>query len=617
MITLEVTSVNGAPATRRIAAQFDELGGSIGRGDVNTLVLPDPEKVISRTHANVRCRAGEYKIEDRGTAVPVHLNGQPLGNGREATIRAGDVIQIGPYALRVSATTPAARAPIGPTGAAHGSAGSGAAPKDDPLAMFGGGGVGASNPFGDLLGHAARPARAAPPSPDGRIPEQRASRAAPAAQAPSAAGGMQRMFDDPFAEPASMPRESRRPQQGGGAGIPDDFDPFAPTPRAGHGKIPDDMEFSLGSGDRARDGNINDLFGLGAGPSDDPFGPGHPLGDPSPVRPGGTAAHAQRNDTPEIHAAFQAPVARPDPLMAWRDATTGLLPLSPLAPANPPASMFVSWDANSGSSTGEIRTVIIPAADSSGANAAPPRRPADAAPPRPQAPPTAAPTPPSSAAPARASSTAPAAPPAAGADALLRAFLDGAGVPDLKMAGQLTPQLMQVFGQLLREATQGTLDLLVARSIVKREMRAQATMIAARENNPLKFSPNVEAALSHLLNPQARGFMSPLRAMRDAYDDLRAHQFAVMTGMEAAIAAVLGRFRPAELELRLAAKSLIDSMLPMNRKAKLWDLFEDRYGELARELEDDFHTLFGKEFLRAYEEQLDKLDHDSAGQRKG
>ena len=82
---------------------------------------------------------------------------------------------------------------------------------------------------------------------------------------------------------------------------------------------------------------------------------------------------------------------------------------------------------------------------------------------------------------------------------------------------------------------QGTLDLLRARGLTKSEMRADVTMIMAQDNNPLKFSPTVEAALTHLLAPQVHGFMPPLRAMKDAYDDLRAHQLGFLAGMRAAL----------------------------------------------------------------------------------
>ncbi|MDE2366739.1 MAG: type VI secretion system-associated FHA domain protein TagH, partial [Betaproteobacteria bacterium] len=197
-----------------------------------------------------------------------------------------------------------------------------------------------------------------------------------------------------------------------------------------------------------------------------------------------------------------------------------------------------------------------------------------------------------------------------GRDELLGAFLDGAGVPDLAIAGGLTPQFMNTLGQLLRESTQGTLDLLLARMLTKREVRAELTLIAPRENNPLKFSPTVEAALAHLLAPQGRGFMTPLQAMKDAHDDLCAHQFGFMAGMRAALAGVLERFDPEELERRLTQKTVIDTLLHINRKAKLWDLFAERYKEISHEAEEDFHALFGKEFLRAYEAQIARLDQD-------
>ncbi len=199
--------------------------------------------------------------------------------------------------------------------------------------------------------------------------------------------------------------------------------------------------------------------------------------------------------------------------------------------------------------------------------------------------------------------------PTANQDELLRAFLTGAGVPNLEMPTHLTPEFMTLIGQLLRESTQGTLDLLLARSMTKSEIRADRTMIAPQDNNPLKFSPNVEAALVHLLAPKGRGFMTPQQAMKDAHDDLRAHQFGFMAGMRAALAGVLERFDPQTLEQRLTTqKNMMDALFPMNHRAKLWDLFIERYSDISREAEEDFHALFGKEFLRAYEAQVAKLD---------
>jgi FHA domain-containing protein len=195
-------------------------------------------------------------------------------------------------------------------------------------------------------------------------------------------------------------------------------------------------------------------------------------------------------------------------------------------------------------------------------------------------------------------------------DELLAAFLRGLASTH-QPPEMLTPGLMERIGSMLRSATEGTLQLLLTRQEFKREVRAEVTMIAAQANNPLKFSPTVEVALAHLLGPGVRGFMPPEAAMRDAFNDLRAHQFGVMVGMRAALAHVITRFEPAELEKKISAKSALDALFSANRKAKLWDQFVALYGGIASEAEDDFHNLFGKAFLEAYEEQMARLKSDT------
>jgi FHA domain-containing protein len=578
VIIIEVTTVNGQPSVDPLAAEFDELGGNIGRADGNTLVLSDPEKVISRRHASIAFRNGRYVVCDHGTATPVYVNGRAVGNGQEAPIDVGDELRIGGFTLAVKpgATAPAPVAPV-----AHPAAGES---RDDPLELLGrrGGGGGV---FDDLR-EPVRDTRAAPARPP------RATSVDPLAAAPGAG------------------RDA-----GSGMAIPPDFDPFAPqapaaAPQGASGPlIPDDFDVLRGAGSGAP--SIDKLFDLEPGARGDPFEPGHPIGEPisqpntaarsDPLAslrasPGaGSASPTQRDDVPEVRGSFRLPEAKLDPVAR------------PPAPARDAQAngMIVSWTDAAGPPD-RIKTVVIHSRPTPPPDAAPRRTDPfgnqwrdtkRAAPPAPPAPTPASP-------PAQ-----PPQPTASDAE-LLRAFLAGAGVPELKLP-PLSPKLMEIFGQLLREATKGTLDLLAARAITKREMRADMTVIVAAENNPLKFSPNAEAAMSHLLSPQGRGFMTPLRAMRDAYDDLRAHQFAFVAGMRAALAGVLARFDPGTLEQRLTEKSMIDSVLPMNRKAKLWGLFEQLHSDIQREAEDDFDALFGREFLRAYEAQLARLEREA------
>ena len=187
-----------------------------------------------------------------------------------------------------------------------------------------------------------------------------------------------------------------------------------------------------------------------------------------------------------------------------------------------------------------------------------------------------------------------------------RALQQGLGVA----TGGLKPEHAQRVGELLRAMTQGTLELLTARMVAKRELGAAATQLRTRENNPLKFSPDVDAALSHLLGPSERGFLAPQVAVTEAFDDLRAHQVALLAGMRAALDTVMSRFDPNALEQRLAPGGALENLIPANRRARLWSAYGDEYARIVSEIEDDFDALLGRAFLKAYQAQLQALEVD-------
>ena len=391
MLKIAVKSHKGTPLDTEVSSEFGAEGGTIGRSPDNTLLLPDPDRIISRVHARVIPRDGHVFIRDNGTTVPVVVNGRALGNGNEARLALGDEIRIAGYAMFVV--------------------------------------------------HAEGPPHTN-----------------------SAA-------DETATMPALREGTMLSWSEGGVAAAEERIESFiVPSP-----------------------------------PDEDPDLPA-----PAPSGPEATPAPASARELSGVAGAHHAAPA---------PAATGL-----------PAP-YAAHD-----SVDDLR------------------------------------------------------------DALLR----GAGVPDLALAGGLTPEFMEQLGHVMRETVRGLLDLLVARATAKREVRADATIIVASDNNPLKFSPGVDAAITHLLVPKGQGFMPPLRAISDACESLRLHQQGFLAGMRAALAASLGRFDPAQLEARAPPASLADSLLPMNHKSKLWSMYEELYGQLSKEAEADFYKLFGQEFLRAY-----------------
>jgi type VI secretion system FHA domain protein len=197
------------------------------------------------------------------------------------------------------------------------------------------------------------------------------------------------------------------------------------------------------------------------------------------------------------------------------------------------------------------------------------------------------------------------APPAADAGRLLAAFLESAGVAGL--VPNADPEAaLRAAGEVFRVMVEGLRQVLISRAAVKNEFRVEQTMLRARDNNVLKFSVTTEDAVAALLQPGKPGYMPPLEAAREAFDDVRSHEMAVMAGVQTALVSLLKRFEPGALERRLQP-GVLDNILPAARKARYWELFCDTYKEIAREAEDDFQSVFGREFARAYAAQMRKL----------
>ena len=107
MLQIRVVSVAGQPPATPIVAQFGPAGGSIGRNEGNTLVLPDEAKTISRQHALIQMQGQGYVLLDKG-ANPTLRNRVPVGAGQVVPLEPGDELCIGPYVLTVERPAAAA-----------------------------------------------------------------------------------------------------------------------------------------------------------------------------------------------------------------------------------------------------------------------------------------------------------------------------------------------------------------------------------------------------------------------------------------------------------------------------------------------------------------------------
>ena len=229
-----VVSHRGIAVSPPRSASFGPEGGSIGRADSSSLVLDDPERTVSRVHAQVLCRGDQFFIVDRGSN-PLLCNGHPLGAGNEAALSNGDRLTIGGFELSVQG--------IG-VGSPHAGSAGGGAPSTAGNAI--------DDPFADLLVGLESP-RSSQPAP---VPR-------PAANSGTPVPSRSPLFDDPMGAVASS-----------GSSV----DPFAdllgpqasgsPTGRADQAHDFSDLAIPSGGSSSS----LDQLFGLGA-----PGGAGDPL----------------------------------------------------------------------------------------------------------------------------------------------------------------------------------------------------------------------------------------------------------------------------------------------------------------------------------------------------
>jgi type VI secretion system FHA domain protein len=191
----------------------------------------------------------------------------------------------------------------------------------------------------------------------------------------------------------------------------------------------------------------------------------------------------------------------------------------------------------------------------------------------------------------------------------LEDLLTGAGLrPE-----DVTPELAEDLGRILRVVVEGVMDVLAARQQTKEEFRVGVTTFKrGGDNNPLKFSSNLEDALHKLFVQRQEGYLGPVEAFEDAFEDLKNHQVATLDGMRKAFAAMLQRFDPEKLQERFDRQQR-GALVAVPARLRYWDLYGDWFRDMVGDA-DSFQELFGEEFAEAYDHQLRSLKDRRAGE---
>lgn len=583
---------------------FYPPGGTIGRGTDNNLVLPDNDRSISRLQAIVHISGtGECRVTNRGNVTRVVLNDIPLERGRQVELQDGDILGIDEYRIEVSDliqdTQPVSR-------------------------------------MAEEMYPKPTPAPTAKPAPAPTAAPKNAAEGAPASVPTEIWDSLMQEFSisDSISSSRAKPAE------------PQNFNPFA-EPKEPE-RNPEDPLSLLGDHEPLvapksldSDNLFNDeqLF-----KNDSIFNDATPSTLVPPVEP----VQAPKESAPEsdeldplalFGGSGSAPQARSDDPLGLLSGAVPLAHADEIAPAKPqePSSPIIT-DLQASEPPAEPQPIItdLHADDLSGtplfAEEEPmplqegvqePQDYAGITLPTPQAVQRSAAQTPKGRLridPVQ-SPGAKSAPASTSGDSgdvlqgeLLEALLEGMGLGDMQPVPQFDKENMRQFGQMLSMFSQGTVALLSSRSILKRGVKADMTMVLDDANNPFKLLPSGKTVLMQMFGNRMPGFMPPKKSVRDALIDLQAHQLGMISGIRAIIAAMLQSFNPEQLEedaKRDGATSRLGVL--SNRKAAMWDYFVRTYAQTAGEIDDDFHTLFGEAFLHAYDMEVNQYKDSQSG----
>jgi type VI secretion system protein ImpI len=560
-ITLQIENVDRLESGGQVSYSCADRGFDIGRHEHLDWSLPDPQRVISGKHCEVRFEDGRFVLYDISTNG-TFLNGSPNRMDKAHALRAGDKLMIGDYIISV-ALEQSESLGSGVTGPAEGL----------PSAH-------AWNPPQPVPSQAPGPAWPTP-----NAPAQPAPYPAQEAGGPwDAAPGMEGRHAPPSSAPGiGTPADSVWGQNGHGWGSADPglYDPQPQTP----------------SQDTARPAQADPLDHLAAQPH---------LATPLEASP---APHFSQPDASSASVPVASVPPQPmetvdpapeQPLFNMPDLGESETPARPVEPVaekpevSAPAAATPFPEAPDWASAPDPGSTPVPEQpavvqeETGGASAQPPgdKEPAGSEPSTNQAVVLEGPDKEQ--------------PLKSNVD-FIKAFAEGAGIPETILQDRDPEEFAQELGSILQHVTSDLMGLLQARSQVKAMTRnANRTLISRSGNNALKFSPTAQSALQTMLsqNAEENGYLPMAKAMTAAFKDIQKHHVWTYAAMQKAAARFDETLSPKAIEEEnQVAKSAF-----ANQKAKFWEQMQQRWTSLSGAYDDGLVGVFTQYFTEGYEE---------------
>jgi type VI secretion system protein ImpI len=189
---------------------------------------------------------------------------------------------------------------------------------------------------------------------------------------------------------------------------------------------------------------------------------------------------------------------------------------------------------------------------------------------------------------------------------LLRRIARAAGIPEQAIAGRDPNEVADEIGAAIRLTAQNLAQMLSSRAETKTLMRSSSrTMVRAFENNPLKFTSSVEDALAIMFGAPARQYLSARETIESSFSDLKAHQLLTFGAMRSALDALFEDLAPERIDRSVEPEHGLGRIV-VSRKAKLWDIYVERWRAKSKRADGRLLESFMALFAEAYDRLQDQ-----------
>jgi len=186
-------------------------------------------------------------------------------------------------------------------------------------------------------------------------------------------------------------------------------------------------------------------------------------------------------------------------------------------------------------------------------------------------------------------------------------FLKGLGLSERISAENMSSEVYFELGQSMNLMFMGLIKLLRNRSEIKSEFKINQTTFKQQENNPLKFSATIDDVFNNLYLHGSSSFLTPAKAIQDAFLDTEKHEKAFSAGTLGALVGILNQLDPEKIQQNNTQPHYLDKLIPAKKEARNWELFAELHDNIKAEISTHGNGAITDDFVKAYDKKIRNL----------